>query len=65
MVISLTINRTTVELNTRGILWIETAAREVYAARLSDAYIPDTKELKSGEWSRKWLGWGIVSSPKN
>lgn len=64
MVISFTINSTTVEINTGGTLWIETATRQVYASRLSDAYFPDAAELQSSEWTHKGFGWGIVSSPR-
>lgn len=64
MVISFTINGTTVEINTGGTLSIEMARRQMYASRLSDTYVPGASELQSGEWARKGFRWGIVSSPR-
>lgn len=59
MVISFTINRTTVELNTEGTVWIETANRQVYAGRGPSDVTP-----QPGEWVREGFGWHIISSPR-
>lgn len=64
MVISFTINRTTVELNTAGTLWIETATRQVYAAR--GPVCASVKESPGdGSRVREGFGWHVISSPRD
>lgn len=63
MVIRLTINRTTVELNTGGTVWIETATRQIYAAR--GPVCTSVKESPGvGAWTREGFGWHVISSPR-
>lgn len=59
MVISLTINSTTVEINTGGIVRIETAKRQLYASKGPADVTP-----QPGEWVREGFGWHIISSPR-
>lgn len=64
MFLSLTINRTTVEVN-GGRIWIETPTRQVYAARRSwGAWCPLPEELPGGSWAHEGFGWSIISTPR-
>lgn len=64
MVISFTINSTTVELCTGGTLWIETATRQVYASR--GRVCASVKESPGvGSWVREGFGWHVISSPRS
>lgn len=63
MVIRFTINRATVELNTGGTLWIETATRQLYASR--GPVCASAKESPCvGSWVREGFGWHVISSPR-
>lgn len=62
MFFSLTINRTTVEVNGTS-LWIETARRQVYASR--GPLCASVKESPGkGSWAREGFGWNIISNPR-
>ncbi|WP_290872985.1 hypothetical protein [Aquabacterium sp.] len=63
MVISFTINRTTVELNTGGSLWIDTAHLQVYAAK-GPACVTLKEDPGHGSRVREALGWHLISSRK-
>lgn len=63
MVISFTINRTTVEINTGGSLWIDTARRQVYASK-GPVCASLKEEPGPGSRVREGFGWHLISSRK-
>jgi hypothetical protein len=62
MVISFTINRTTVELNTGGSVWIETPRRQIHAFR-GIAFGSLKEATSDGARVREGFGWVVISNP--
>lgn len=65
MFITFRVNRTSVELNTGGSLWVETARRQIHAfSRAGGLPVPLREDLEKGERVREGFDWVLISSPR-
>jgi len=64
MVISFAINRTTVEFNTSGTVWVETTSRQIFVSR--GPACASAKEAQSGTMRvRECFGWHLIINAKD